>query len=123
MTRRHKVLLFIGCVVAVFAFQYLAMVLMFSDFHPGGDVEPNAVFTRQAELGAAMHSPFRLPLEWMQKLSVRWTGSHDFVLSPIYSRIYSAIHWVFLPLFYAFTLYFLLRLAARIFLRSATKYK
>jgi hypothetical protein len=115
MTRRLKVILYIGCVLAVLAFQYSALVWSFADFHPGGDVEPDATLTKTAELGAAMHRPFRLPLDWMQEVAVRVTGGYGFVSSPVYSRLYSAVHWLVLPLLYASALYALLRIASPLF--------
>jgi hypothetical protein len=100
MPRRSTVLAFIISQLMVLAFQYVGLVWSFADFHPGGDVEPNAGLTRQAELGSAMHLPFRLPLEWMQAITIRITGGYDFVSSPAYSTLYGVAHWAILPLIY-----------------------
>ncbi len=119
MPRRSTVLTFIGCLLAVAAYQYVALVWSFADFHPGGDVPPDAALTRRAELGAAMHQPFRVPLEWMQSVTVRLTGGYDVVSSSGYSTWYQFVHWGLLPLVYGSILFFILRLIFRLFASPA----
>jgi len=110
MSRKSTVLLFVACVLVIFAFQYIALVWSFADFHPGGDVEPNAELTRRAEFGSAMHQPFRIPLEWMTATTIRLTDGYDFVSSSTYTTLYGVAHWVILPLIYATILFFIFRL-------------
>ena len=38
MSRRSAVLTFVGCFLAVVAFQWLGLAWSFADVHPGGDV-------------------------------------------------------------------------------------
>lgn len=119
MPRRTIVLAFIGCLLAVSAFQYLAIVLSLSDFHPGGDVPPDPALTRRAQLGVAMQQPFQVPLRWMQSVTVWLTGGYEFVSSSAYSVLYRCVHWLLLPLIYGSILFFIIRLFFRFFCSPA----
>lgn len=109
MPRRSTVLAFIICHLVVFAFQFVGIVWSLADFHPGGDMEPNAGLTRQAELGSAICLPFRLPLEWMQAITIRIAGGYDFVSSPEYSILHGVAHWAILPLIYGTSIFIVFR--------------
>ena len=101
-------LIFIACLLAVFAFQYIGLLWSFADFHPGGDVESDAELTHRAELGSALHSPFRIPMKWMTAFTIRLTGGYDFVSSSTYATVYGVAHWFILPLIYATVIAFVL---------------
>lgn len=115
MSRRSTIFTYIGCLLVVVLFQYVALVWSFADFHPGGDVPPDSVLTHRAELGAAMHQPFRVPLEWMRSAAVQLTGGYDFVSSSAYSTLYQWVHWLLLPLIYGTILFIIMRLLFRFF--------
>ena len=89
-------------------------------FIRGGDVPSDADLTRTAELGAAMHQPFLVPLHWMQSFTVKLTGGYDFVSSSAYSILYQSVLWLLLPLIYGTVLFFILRLGIRLCSTSAT---
>ena len=56
-----------------------------------------------------MYQPFRIPLEWMQDITVKLTGGYAFVSSPAYSTLYGIAHWLILPLIYGTVLFFIFR--------------
>jgi hypothetical protein len=117
MSRRSAVLTFVGCFLAVVAFQWLGLAWSFADVHPGGDVAADPVLTRRAELGAAMHEAFRVPLEWMRSAVVRLPGGSEFLGTSGYATLNGWVHWLVLPVIYGMMLWSILRLLIRFFSR------
>lgn len=117
MSRRSGVFAFVGCFLAVVGFQWLGLFWSFADFHPGGDVDVDPVLARRAELGAAMHGVFRVPLEWMRSAVVRLPGGSEFVGTSGYATLNGWVHWLVLPVIYGMMLWSSLRLLIRFFSR------
>ena len=79
------------------------------------DVDP--VLARRAELGAAMHGVFRVPLEWMRSAAVRLPGGSEFVGTSGYATLNGWVHWLVLPVIYGMMLWSIVRVVIRFFSR------
>lgn len=99
-TRTHIIGLII-CAALVAAFQYVAIVWSFVDFHPGYITDLPEHLHRTARIGSAMSLPFHWPLRWLDAFS----GG--------YSPLEGFIQWFVLPFCYGALLYFVFAFVRR----------
>ena len=89
---RHLVGLLI-CTLFVAAFEYVALVWSFADFHPGYIPDLPEELHRKARIGEMMFAPFERGLSVSSWLADGQMAVFDFV------------QWIFIPLLYGGVLY------------------
>ena len=90
--KRHIIVVIVsGALMA--AFQYVAIIWSFADFHPGYIPDLSEELHRRARIGHAMARPFVSPVLWLGSA----TGG--------YNSFHVIVQWFVIPLCYSALLY------------------